>query len=168
MIDDLLRLAKIRTAELAVTAVDLTALARDIARHLAAANPRHPVHFVAQDLPLVKGDEPLLRIALENLLSNAWKYTQRTAGATVVFGGRAEPDGSFGYFVRDNGAGFAAEDAGRLFVPFQRLHAAADFPGTGVGLTIVARIIEKHGGRVWAAGVPGAGATFHFTLGLPE
>ncbi len=168
LIDDLLRLAKIRTAELSVTAVDLTALARDIARYLAAANPRHPVHFVAQDLPPVKGDEPLLRIALENLLANAWKYTQRTAGATVVFGGREEPDGARGYFVRDNGAGFAAEDAGRLFVPFQRLHAAAEFPGTGVGLTIVARIIEKHGGRVWADGTPGAGATFRFTLGLPS
>lgn len=167
LIDDLMRLAKIRTAEFSVTSVDLTALARDIARHLAAANPRHPVHFVAQDLPPVKGDEPLLRIALENLLANAWKYTQRTAGATVVFGGREEPDGARGYFVRDNGAGFAAEDAGRLFVPFQRLHAAAEFPGTGVGLTIVARIIEKHGGRVWADGTPGAGATFRFTLGLP-
>ncbi|MBP6865774.1 MAG: GAF domain-containing protein [Candidatus Didemnitutus sp.] len=168
LIDDLMRLAKIRTAELSVTSVDLTALARDIARRLEAAHPGHPVRFVAQDLPPVKGDEPLLCIALENLLSNAWKYTQRTNGATVVFGGREESDGTFGYFVRDNGAGFAAEDAGRLFVPFQRLHVAADFPGTGVGLTIVARIIEKHGGRVWADGTPDAGATFHFTLGLPE
>lgn len=168
LIDDLLRLARIREAELNITSVDLTALARDIARELAEREPGRVVEFDAQPTLPVAGDAPLLRIALENLLSNAWKYTRRCAAPRVEFGELASPDGERGFFVRDNGAGFDSADAARLFTPFCRLHSSSEYAGTGVGLTIVARILDKHGGRVWAAARPGEGATFSFTLRAPS
>ncbi len=164
LIEDLLRLARLRQAELQLEPVDLAALAEEIAGGLAAAAPERRVGFSAGAVPLVRGDEALLRIALENLLSNAWKYTRRTAAAVVAFGCRVEAEGPV-FFVRDNGAGFPAEEVGRLFRPFQRLHSNAEFPGTGVGLSIVANIVDKHGGKVWGETTPGGGATFCFTLG---
>jgi light-regulated signal transduction histidine kinase (bacteriophytochrome) len=112
----------------------------------------------------VTGDGQLLRIAMENLLENAWKFTSKEADARVEFGvtqASSEPT----YFVRDNGAGFDMTYADRLFGPFQRLHPQGEFPGSGIGLATVQRIIHRHGGRVWAEGLVGQGATFQFTLG---
>jgi light-regulated signal transduction histidine kinase (bacteriophytochrome) len=163
LIDDLLRLSRIRQNELKLDTVDLAAMATEIARELAAAEPDRQVAFTAQPGPPVEGDTALLRIALENLLANAWKYTRHAARPSVTFGCRSDADGPV-YFIRDNGAGFRAEEVGRLFRPFQRLHSLAEYPGTGVGLTIVARIIDKHAGRVWAEGAPNEGATFSFAL----
>lgn len=166
LIEDLLRLARIRQAELRLEPVDLAALAREIGWELASAEPSRAVTFSVGDVPMVEGDTALLRIALENLLANSWKYTRLRTAPAVDFGCRPETR-PVEYFVRDNGAGFKAEDALRLFRPFQRLHSSADFPGTGVGLSIVARIIEKHGGRIWAEGEPERGAVFFFTLEPP-
>lgn len=164
LIEDLLRLARLRQTELRLAPVDLGAVAAEIGAELAAANPQRAVAFTVEAGPTVPGDAALLRIALENLLSNAWKYTRQAADSRVVFGRREEETGPV-FFVRDNGVGFPAEEVGKLFRPFQRLHSSAEFPGTGVGLSIVATIIEKHGGRVWGEAAPGSGATFCFTLG---
>ncbi len=167
LIDDLLRLARIREAELKIGPVDLAALARDIGRELRAHEPARVVELTVPATAMVSGDEPLLRIALENLLSNAWKYTHRTGAAQIEFGEQIQENGTRVFFVRDNGAGFDMAQAAQLFTPFRRFHSSADYPGTGVGLTIVARVIEKHGGRIWADAAPDAGATFFFTLGTP-
>lgn len=165
LIDDLLRLSHIREASLTRTPVDLAALARDIAAGLAARESARVVEFVTPPALPACGDAPLLRIALENLLANAWKYTGRTASPRVELGRAVASDGTTAFFVRDNGAGFDMAQADQLFTPFHRLHSVSEFAGTGVGLTIVARIIERHGGRVWAESSPGAGATFFFVLG---
>jgi signal transduction histidine kinase len=167
LIEDLLRLAKIRQAELRLEPVDLAALARELAQALAAADAGREVRFAAANMPPVMGDRALLRIALENLLANGWKYTRQADRPAVTFGCRAESEAAV-FFVQDNGAGFRSEDVGRLFRPFQRLHSASEFPGTGVGLSIVAGIVEKHGGKIWAEGEPGRGATFCFTLPEPN
>jgi light-regulated signal transduction histidine kinase (bacteriophytochrome) len=116
---------------------------------------------------VVSGDGQLLRIALENLLENAWKFTARRAGARIEFG-LTHIGGEPTYFVRDNGAGFDMAYVARLFGPFQRLHLASEFPGSGIGLATVQRIIHRHGGRVWAEGMVGQGATFYFTIGRPR
>ena len=110
-----------------------------------------------------EGDARLLRVALDNLLGNAWKFTSRRPMAQIEFG-RKEIDGAPAYFIHDNGAGFDMTYAGKLFGAFQRLHDKHDFPGTGIGLATVQRIISKHGGRVWAEAEPEKGATFYFTL----
>jgi len=165
LIDDLLRLSRIRQAELKFERIDLSALAQENADSLFAAEPTRDVRFAAAPVPAAAGDPALLRIALENLLSNAWKYTQHRETAEVTFASLRLDDGQIAYFVCDNGAGFRPQDAAKLFTPFQRLHDSAEFAGTGVGLTIVSRIIEKHGGRVWADAQPDLGATFYFTLG---
>lgn len=168
LIDDMLRLAQIRAAELTLTTVDLTALAREIVRDLREREPERSVEFVAHPTPTVSGDAPLLRIALANLIGNAWKYTSLAQAAHVEFGQLPQPDGTVAFFVRDNGAGFDMAEATRLFTPFCRLHPGTEFAGTGVGLTIVARVIDKHGGRLWAEAQPGRGATFFFVLGTPR
>ena len=110
-----------------------------------------------------EGDPRLLRLALENLIGNAWKFTRLRENAVVEMG-QTTRDGRPAYFVRDNGAGFDMAHARRLFAPFERLHAARDFPGTGIGLATVQRIVQRHGGRVWADAQLGVGATFYFTL----
>jgi light-regulated signal transduction histidine kinase (bacteriophytochrome) len=115
----------------------------------------------------VVGDGQLLRIALENLLGNAWKFTTREPSARIEFG-QTQVAGEPTYFVRDNGAGFDMTYVDKLFTPFQRLHLASEFPGSGVGLATVQRIIHRHAGRVWAEGLTGQGATFHFTIGRPR
>lgn len=161
LIDDLLRLSLAARAELRPADVDLSALARDIVGGLAP--PRDARIAIEPDL-IVRGDEDLLRIVLTNLLSNAWKFTARVAVPEIELG-RTERDGAAVYFVRDNGAGFDMQEAARLFGAFQRLHTAKDFEGNGIGLAIVQRIVHRHGGRVWAEGAPGRGATFSFTLG---
>jgi signal transduction histidine kinase len=112
----------------------------------------------------VRGDEALLRAVIENLLENAWKFTSRHEHARIELGARREPSGAVTYFVRDDGAGFDPAYAQDLFRPFERLHKVSEFPGTGVGLAIVQRIVRRHGGRIWAEGAPPKGATFFFTL----
>jgi len=163
LIDDLLALSRVSRGEVVRAPVDLAALAREVADALRAGSPDRPVACTVRDCPPATGDARLLRIAVENLLGNAWKFTSRTERPVVEFGS-AEVDGRTAYFVRDNGAGFDPAYAGKLFGAFQRLHAASDFPGSGIGLATVHRIVLRHGGRAWAEGAPGRGATFWFTL----
>ena len=163
IIEDLLRLSQVGRGDLEPAPLDLAAPARRILEALALADPARKVRTVlAASLPAT-GDSRLLALALENLLGNAWKYTGRTAEARIEFG-CAPQGGEPVFFVRDNGVGFDMAQAGELFGAFQRLHSSRDFEGTGVGLAIVQRIIQRHGGRIWAEAVPGTGATFFFTL----
>jgi PAS domain S-box-containing protein len=162
LIDDLLKLSRIGRAELHQQPVDLSVLAESIATELGAAEPKRSVKFVITPGLHACGDERLLRIALENLLRNAWKFTTNQAKPKIEFGETREPQSA--YFVRDNGAGFDMAYASRLFGVFQRLHSTAEFPGTGIGLATVQRILTRHGGRVWAEAVVNEGATFYFTL----
>jgi light-regulated signal transduction histidine kinase (bacteriophytochrome) len=144
--------------------VNLSLLVREVILTRAqSGTPRTVETVVAPDLEVI-GDERLLRIALENLLENAWKFTSLKESARIEFGSFAR-DGRPVYFVRDNGAGFESDKANTLFIPFHRLHAESEFEGTGIGLATVKRIIERHDGKVWAEGRPGEGATFYFTLG---
>ena len=164
LIEDLLRLARTSSAELHRTPLDLSAMAREIAgKFQETAGDRQADWLIAPGLT-AEGDPGLVRVILENLLSNAWKYTARTPRARIEFGAEPQPGGVPVYHVRDNGAGFDMKFADRLFGPFQRLHAERDFPGTGVGLATVHRIIRKHGGRIWAEAAVNQGATFRFTL----
>ncbi|HLL23687.1 MAG TPA: ATP-binding protein, partial [Kofleriaceae bacterium] len=161
LVDNLLQLARVGRGELDVGPVDLTHLAHEIAAELVERDPRRFVAFDIAPNLTAAADKGLVRIVLENILSNAWKYTQRTLEARVTFD---EPTpGTFR--VSDNGAGFEPAKAGALFQPFTRLHSDREFAGTGIGLATVKRIIERHGGRVWAAGAVGAGAQFSFTFG---
>lgn len=163
LIDDLLHLSRISRAELIPERVDLSALAESVAAELRADAPERTVEFAVQPGLCAEGDGHLLEVVLENLLGNAWKFTSGTASARIEFGVQDEAGGP-AFFVRDNGAGFDMAYVDKLFGAFQRLHGAAEFPGTGIGLATVKRIITRHGGRVWAEGAPGAGATFFFTL----
>jgi light-regulated signal transduction histidine kinase (bacteriophytochrome) len=162
LIDDLLRLSRVGRAELAWQPVDLSALAAAVAAELNKAEPKRNVDWVLAPRLQARGDERLLRIVLENLLRNAWKFTSKQSRPRIEFGAVAAPEAAF--FVRDNGAGFDMEFAGKLFGVFQRLHSASEFPGTGVGLATVRRIVNRHGGRVWANGAVNQGAVFYFTL----
>jgi signal transduction histidine kinase len=163
LIDDLLKLARIARAEVSVDDIDLSALAREIVEDLQAHAPQRRAEFVITSGLSARGDPQLLRVALENLLSNAWKFTAGREPARIEFGATVA-DGGPAYFVRDNGIGFDMAYAEKLFGAFQRLHDAKQFPGTGVGLATVQRIIHKHGGRVWAQAESNKGATFYFTL----
>lgn len=163
LIDDMLKLSRITRSVITRENVDLSALARSVAEELRRTEPERVVEFIIQDGLTVPGDLPLLQMVLENLLGNAWKFTSRHATAKIEFGISAS-NGKTEYFVRDDGAGFDLAYADKLFVPFQRLHAYTEFSGTGIGLSIVRRIIRRHGGVVRAEGVPGQGATFYFTL----
>lgn len=162
LIDDLLALARVSRHELSLTEVDLSVLARDSIERLARAEPGRQVAVTIAETPAVRADARLAAIALDNLLDNAWKYTAHIPNAQIEFG-MGRHDSRPMYFVRDNGIGFDMQYADKLFRPFQRLHGA-DYPGTGIGLATVARIIQRHGGKVWAEGRPGQGATFFFTL----
>jgi PAS domain S-box-containing protein len=163
MIRALLDLSRISRQELHKAPVDLSSLGDEVITELAHTDPRAHVTVTVQDRMLTDGDPGLLKIALSNLLGNAWKYTGKTRDATIDFG-QLERDGQKVFYVRDNGAGFDMAYKDRLMVPFQRLHSDREFAGTGIGLSTVARIIGRHGGKVWAEGEPGAGATFWFTL----
>jgi light-regulated signal transduction histidine kinase (bacteriophytochrome) len=163
LIDDLLNLSRIGRSELTARPISLSQVAAEAA---AAVRERHPKRDVQLEVAPgleVNADPRLLRIALENLLSNAWKYTARTSQARVSVGMQAGEHGPV-YFVRDNGVGFDIKYADKLFVPFQRLHPETEFPGSGIGLVTVQRIIARHGGRVWADAKPDEGAKFYFTL----
>jgi len=164
LIDDLLDLSRMTRSELQGEPVDLSALAREVARSLNDASLARPVQWRVQDGLQVHGDPRLLRAALTNLLGNAWKYTAQQPRPEVTLE-RTERDGQPVYCVRDNGAGFDVQAAGeRLFRPFQRFHPSRQFEGTGIGLAIVQRVVVKHGGEIWAESAPGAGAAFCFTL----
>ena len=163
LIDNLLHLARITRAELRRASVDLTALARDILAELQAAEPERQVEVSLAAGLTVHGDARLLRVALTNLLGNAWKFTGKQAQARIEFG-VLQAHGERAYYVRDNGAGFDMAYAQKLFGAFQRLHTESEFPGTGIGLAIVQRVILRHGGRLWAESAVGAGAAFFFTL----
>lgn len=166
LIEDLLLLARTARAEVHAEPVDLSAMARDVVGELTRLEPSRGVRWSVQDDLRVLGDPGLLRTVLDNLLSNAWKYSAQRAEPVIEVGRREDPGGGDpAYFVHDNGAGFDLAAAGeRLFEPFQRFHADTQFQGTGVGLAIVQRVVQKHGGRVWAESAPGAGARFFFTL----
>jgi len=162
LIEDLLKLSRVGRSELQRRWVDLSALSGKIAAELRQSEPKRSVNFIiAPDLK-AQGDERLLRIVLENLLSNAWKFTSHKTKARIEVGFAEAPEPAF--FVRDNGAGFDMAYAGRLFGVFQRLHSVSEFPGTGVGLATVQRILNRHGGHAWADGEVENGATFYFTL----
>lgn len=163
LIEALLNLSLATRNAMSVERVDLTALANDIVEDLRSSDPRRACRVDIQAGLTTKGDRQLLSSALRNLLDNAWKYTRHRPEAVIAFGVKETPEGPV-YFVRDNGAGFDMRHAGRLFQPFQRLHTASEFPGTGVGLGIVQRVIRRHRGRVWAESTPEHGATFYFTL----
>ncbi len=163
LIEDLLNLSRIGRSELTARPISLSQVAAEAG---AAVRERHPVRDVQLEITPgleVNADPRLLRIALENLLSNAWKYTARTPQGRVHVGVQAGESGPV-YYVRDNGVGFDMRYADKLFVPFQRLHPEAEFPGSGIGLVTVQRIIARHGGRIWADAKPDEGATFYFTL----
>lgn len=164
LIGDLLRLARIRKTELKLMTVDLSAIASELGLVLGDAEPGRKVELQVESTTPIMGDEALIRIAMENLLANAWKYTRKKERPHIRFGERMGSSG-LEYFVQDDGVGFPAQDVGKLFRPFNRLHSSADYPGTGVGLSIVANVIEKHGGRVWGESSPQGGATFCFTIG---
>ena len=161
LIEDMLMLSRITRSEMDKGTVDLSMLAKSIASTLALTQPQRRVTFVIAEGLVATGDAGLLRVALENLLGNAWKFTSKKRRACIEFG--CAENASI-YFVRDNGAGFDMADADKLFSVFQRLHTASEFPGTGIGLATVRRIIARHGGRVWAEAATGQGATFYFTL----
>ncbi|MBZ0143497.1 MAG: PAS domain S-box protein, partial [Rhodocyclaceae bacterium] len=163
IIDDMLALSRITRRDMKPETVDLSALAGAILNDLKQLHPQREVQTrIAADVQAT-GDASLLRIALENLLRNAWKFTGRQRAALISFG-ILQKEGRTVYFVRDNGAGFDMQYAGKLFGPFQRMHGVQEFEGTGIGLAIVHRIIQRHGGRIWAEAAPGEGATFYFTL----
>lgn len=163
IIDDLLDLSRVTRSAMQPVEVDLSRLARSVMSELSGLHPERNVEIAIDDCAPVKGDENLLRLLLENLLSNAWKFTSRTTAPRIEFRCRLEA-GRRIFSVRDNGAGFDPAYADKLFKPFSRLHSEAEFSGTGVGLATVARIVERHGGRIWAESGEGKGAVFHFVL----
>ena len=164
LIDDVLHLSRVTRADLREQDVDLSALATLILSRLQESEPARKVEVKVRPGVVVSGDGQLLRIALENLLENSWKFTSKLGEARIEFG-VTQASGEPTYYVRDNGAGFDMTYADRLFGPFQRLHPQNEFAGSGIGLATVQRIIHRHGGRVWAEGLVGQGATFQFTLG---
>lgn len=163
-IDDLLKLSRVTRSEIKLEMVNLSTLTQSIATEVQKTQPERQVEFVITPGLSAKGDEHLLRLLLENLLGNAWKFTGKLSRARIEFGS-TQVDGKQAFFVRDDGAGFDMTYVDRLFAPFQRLHSVGEFPGSGIGLATVQRIINRHGGRVWAEGEIEKGATFYFTLG---
>lgn len=163
LIDDLLNLSRVTRTEMRLENADLGAIARSVAAELQKTQPERRAEFRIEEGLEALVDSHLIRITLENLLGNAWKFTSKRESACIEFG-RTHCDGGFAYYVRDDGAGFDPAYADRLFGAFQRLHDKNDFPGTGVGLATVQRIIHRHGGRIWAESAVERGATFYFTL----
>jgi light-regulated signal transduction histidine kinase (bacteriophytochrome) len=163
LIDALLQLSRVTRSELQRERVDLASMAKLIFDELRAADPEREIEFIGQPDVVAEADTRLMRIAMENLVGNAWKYTSRTQNPRVEFGSDVR-DGHTVYFIRDNGAGFDMHYVDRLFTAFQRLHGDRDFKGSGIGLATVSRIIRRHHGNIWAEGEPDKGATFYFTL----
>jgi PAS domain S-box-containing protein len=167
LIDDLLDLSRVTRAPMRMTSVDLSRIARDIAAELQSTQPERRATFTIAPHLKGRGDAHLLQAVLENLLGNAWKYSSKREHTEIEFGAEQEGNETI-YFVRDNGAGFDMAFAGKLFAAFQRLHETEEFPGTGVGLATVQRIIHRHGGRIWAEAEVDRGASFFFTLPSDE
>ncbi len=163
LIDDLLRLSRISLQEIARGRVDLDLVVLSILAELRKAAPERDVQFEIREGVTALADHGLMKIALDNLIGNAWKFTSKTEKARIEFGSM-EDEGKTVYYVRDNGAGFDPTCADRMFQPFHRLHSENEFEGTGIGLAIVERVIRRHGGRIWAEGEVGKGATFYFTV----
>ncbi len=166
LIDDLLALSRVARDPMRKEQIDLREIAEDVVSELREDDPERNVAFAVSDGLSAEGDPGLMRVVLMNLLGNAWKFTRGTESPQVEFGVTGEGNQPV-YHVRDNGAGFDMAHANKLFGPFQRLHAVHEFEGSGIGLATVQRIVHRHGGRVWAEGAPGEGATFYFTL-APE
>lgn len=164
LIDDLLWLSRMSRADVNRQPVDLAAIATSIVDELRTGDPTRNVDLVAISSPKASGDVRLVRIMLENLLRNSWKFTRENPRARIELGTTVDGDADPTYFVRDDGVGFDPAYASKLFQPFQRLHNVSQFEGTGIGLAIVSRIVQRHGGRIWAESEPGHGATFFFTL----
>jgi light-regulated signal transduction histidine kinase (bacteriophytochrome) len=163
LIDDLLLLARVTRAELHKEAIDLSRMVQDLVCEMQAAAPQRQVECVIQDGIVVQADARLIKVVLENLLGNAWKFTAHQSAPCIEFG-MIEREDEKVIFLRDNGAGFDMQYAGKLFGAFQRLHKVDEFEGTGIGLATVQRIIHRHGGRIWAEGQTGVGATFYFAI----
>lgn len=163
LIDAILRLSTLSRSTIQREKADLSSMVLLLATELRQREPERSVEIIIQPDLFVSGDKRLLKIAMENLLSNAWKYTSKTAAAVIEFGCQ-DQNGERIFFVRDNGVGFAMQHAGLLFIPFGRLHSKEEFPGHGIGLATVKRIVEGHGGRLWGEGEAGKGAVFYFTL----
>ena len=163
LIDDLLDLSRISHSPVRREIVDLAALATSVFAEFKRNQPEREVCFIAPSDAAANCDPRLLRIVFENLIGNSWKFSSKCPSATIEFG-TMEENSETVYFVRDNGAGFDMAYASKLFIAFERLHGVKEFPGTGIGLAIVQRIIHRHGGRIWPEGAPNAGATFYFTL----
>ena len=163
LIDDLLAFSRLGRAPMRQDSVDVAALVADIIDDLRSYNPSRAIEFAVGELPVCKGDSSMLRQVLVNLLSNAVKFTQKVEGAKVEVSAVAE-DGHWQFLVKDNGAGFDMAYANKLFGVFQRLHRNDEFEGTGVGLAIVERILQRHGGKIWAESAVGQGARFYFSL----
>jgi signal transduction histidine kinase len=168
LINDLLELSKVVRAPMHHTTVDLSRIANEIVRGLRDSAPERNASVVVADDLVVEGDAGLLRIAMESLFSNAWKFTSKTANTRIEFGSRIDRSGRRAYFLRDNGAGFDPRHAANLFSPFRRLHLESQFPGSGIGLATVQRIVHRHSGEIWAEAAVDRGACFYFTLPSPE
>ena len=164
LIDALLQLSRVARSQMQNIPVDLSAIAIEIAEELKTNEPERQVKFRITPELIANGDSRLLRIVLNNLLHNAWKYTSKREKAIIEFDGVTRQDGKKTYLVKDNGVGFANDYKDKLFIPFQRLHLETEFPGMGIGLATVQRIIYRHGGQVWAEGELNQGATFYFSL----
>ncbi len=165
LIDDMLSLSRVSRVDLSKEQVDLSAIATSLAVELQDREPDREVEFIIHDGVAALGDFRFLSIVLENLLANAFKFTSKCATARIEFG-RELVNGENAYFVRDDGVGFDMTYADQLFVPFQRLHTDSEFPGSGIGLATIRRIVGRHGGHVWAQGEVDRGATVYFTLGV--
>jgi light-regulated signal transduction histidine kinase (bacteriophytochrome) len=163
LIGDLLNLSRLTRSEMRHATVDLSALAEAVASELQQREPQRRVEFSIARGVVACGDARLLRFVLDNLLGNAWKFTGTREEARIEFGA-IPSNGQTTYFVRDNGVGFDMAYVGNLFGPFQRLHTESEFPGNGIGLATVQRVVGRHGGRVWAEGAVDRGANFYFTL----
>jgi light-regulated signal transduction histidine kinase (bacteriophytochrome) len=163
LIDDMLQLSRLTRVEMRFEMVNISVLAESVIADLRRAEPQRQVEVLIQQDMIAEGDANLQRIVLVNLLANAWKFTGRQSDARIELGTMGDDDGLV-FFVRDNGAGFDMNYVSKLFGAFQRLHTTGEFPGTGIGLATVQRIIRRHGGRIWAEGAVNKGATFYFAL----
>lgn len=164
LIDALLRLARLSRGEIHPQPTDLSTMVHSIAAELQVGDPAREVELIVAEDIMANGDRALLRVLLENLLNNAWKFTSQQTSARIEFGVAQQSDGTPAYFVKDDGAGFDMKYADTLFGAFQRFHSQDEFPGTGIGLASVQRIVHRHGGKIWAETAVGKGATFYFTL----
>ncbi len=164
LIEDLLNLYRLSHAEMSLTRINLSEIIRTIEAELKREEPNRQVTVIVSDDLVTTGDRNLIKICIENLLRNAWKYSSKHQEARIEWGTLMK-DQETVFFIRDNGAGFDNAYRSKLFLPFQRLHSNTEFTGNGIGLALVKRILERHGGRIWAEGAIEKGATFYFTIG---